>query len=179
MAFDKVNYKNLPKQQGYKIDLSKLDMDSYQLYSDDSVATPGVVRAFGGNEFHITYKQADPGHTIPWHLHSPTNYQVALPITGEFKWFYKDNSGNERSTTIGAGEMAYLPPGAYNKLEVVGDERHEAFVVERESGVPRIEHLIGDDENVYDPWEDPVWGLWLDTYRGKEWVVDENAVTRY
>lgn len=175
-----IDHSHLPRQQGFKIDTAKLDLDSYTLQPGGAdVPQVRVARAFGGNDYHVTYKEADPGYGLPWHLHSPTNYQLGIPIQGAYEWHYVDNDGKEHSAEIGPGEIAFLPPGAHNKLEVVGDETHKAFVIENEAGVPRIENIIGETKNYYDPWNDPVWGLWYDTYRGKVWEMDENAVTRY
>lgn len=178
---DEIHFENFANQQGFVIDTEKVDLDSYSLSTDEEEQDeqPNIVRVFGSNDYHLTYKEAEPGHEIDWHLHSPSMYQVGIPIQGEYKWYYKDEDGEEHSTVIGPGEVAYLPPGAYNKLEVVGDETHKAFVIEKEVGVPRVEHLVGDADDVYDPWNDPVWGLWLDTYRGEVWEKDDDAVREF
>lgn len=179
MSLD-INYGNLPKQQGYIVDIEKLDFDAYKLHPDEDFPSPRAVRVFGGNDFHIGWnRECEPGTIIPWHIHSPSQYQVAIVLKGRIKWSYKDNEGEEHSVEFGADELAYLPPGAHNQVEVVGDEPADFIFIEKETGVPRLEHLVGDSESTYDPWNDPVWGLWLDTYRGKVWDIDENAVREY
>lgn len=175
-----VNYQNLPKQQGYVIDISKLDFESYDLHPDQDIKTPNAVRAFGSNDFHIGWnRDCEPGTIIPWHAHTPSQYQVGIVLKGKIKWSYKDNDGEEHSVVFGEDEIAYLPAGAVNQVEVVGDEPADFLFIEKETGVPRLEHLVGESDSAYDPWEDPVWGLWLDNYRGEVWEIDEDAVKEF
>lgn len=180
MDRENLNFEYFAKQEGFKIDPEKLDYDAYKLYPDDEeIPQRRSARAFGSNDIHISWAYANPGDVWPWHTHSPGHYQIAIVITGEAIWYYVDNDGEEHSTHVSAGELVYLPPGAHNKIEVVGDEEYTVAIIERENGIQRIEQLFSDEDDVYDPWNDPEWGLWLDTLRGEVAEIDENAVSRW
>lgn len=174
------NFEYFAKQEGFKIDPERLDFDAYKLHPEEATGPQrDSVRAFGSNDFHVSWAHADPGVVWPRHTHSPGHYQLAIVISGEAIWYYIGNDGSEHSVTVSAGELLYLPPGAHNKIEVVGDEQYTVAIIERENGIQRIEQIVDDPDTVYDPWNDPEWGLWLDTLRGDVHEIDENAVTRW
>lgn len=182
-----INFANLPPQQGYKIDYRKLQ--SYDLHPDGVESydlgegqpmMDVLSRPLGTNDFHISYIEGEPGSAIPWHTHTPIMQQAYIPIAGRVRVSYKDNDGEVHSTEAEQGEMAYLPAGAHNKIEAVGEERLEMLVVERETLVGRVEQLLEDgSEGVYDPQEDPTYGLEIDSLRGEALHVDEASTEPY
>lgn len=180
-----INFTNLPPQEGFKIDVAKLggydlhpEGEEYE-HDDDEPRFDIVTRPFGSNEFHIAYIEGEPGATIPWHTHTPIMYQTYMPLQGQVEVSYKDHDGEVRSTVAGPKEVVYLPPGAHNKIKAVGDERLNMYVIERETLITRVEHLVGDAAGLYDPKNDPEYGLEIDTLRGHVYEVEEDAVERY
>jgi quercetin dioxygenase-like cupin family protein len=107
------------------------------------------------NDVITTWTEGEPGATIPWHSHSPEMYQVLVNIEGRCRWYYRDNDGVERSIEGGPGEVIYLPAGAENKVEVVGDEHHVHVGILKRPRVHRLEHLFEGAEGLYDPREFP------------------------
>lgn len=182
----RIDFGNLPPQQGFLIDYKNLQ--SYDLHPDGvenyalSEGEPMfdvLSRPLGTNDFHISYIEGDPGQAIPWHTHTPIMQQAYVPLTGRVEVSYVDNDGETHSTEAGPGEMAYLPAGAHNKIKAIGDERLEMLVVERETLIGRVEQLLDDAEGVYDPKNDPSYGLEIDSLRGDPIQIDDESVTPY
>lgn len=180
-----INYQNLPPQEGYKIDVRKLEgFTVHPGNPPDEGPTPPrfLGRAFGSNDFHITYIEMEPGEMLPWHTHTPIMQQIYMPLKGRVKVSYVDNDGDEHDVEGGPYELIYLPPGAHNQIECVGDEDLHMQVVERETLITRVEHLINDNtdaDDVYDPKNDPKYGLEIDTLRGRVLEMQEGAVESY
>lgn len=181
-----INYQNLPPQKGYKIDVRELE--AFTVHPEDGrdpdepKPPKFLSRAFGSNEFHITYIEAEPGEMLPWHTHTPIMQQIYMPLKGRVRISYKDNDGEEHHVEGGPYELIYLPPGAHNQIEAVGDEDLHMQVIERETLITRVEHLIDDDtgvDDVYDPKEDPKYGLEIDTLRGRVLEIQDQAVEPY
>ena len=181
-----INFKNLPPQEGFKIDYRKLGgydlhpdgVEGYDLSGDEPMMDIAT-RPLGTNEFHISYTDGEPGAAIPWHTHTPNMHQTYIPLEGEVRVNYKDNDGEVCSTEAEPGEMVYLPAGAHNKIEVIGDTRLRMLVVERETLITRVEHLVGEAKGLYDPKNDPEYGLEIDSLRGEVIQQDDEAVEPY
>lgn len=181
-----INFKNLPHQEGFKVDLSKIgsydlhpDEDDYELKDAGEPVISKSGRAFGSNDMHVSWIEGEPGEAIPWHTHTPIMYQLYVPFQGRVAVNYKDNDGEPHRTEAGPEELVYLPPGAHNKIELIGDEDVKLMVIEYETLITRVEHLVGDSKGIYDPKEDPYYALELDTLRGRVLELDEHCVTRY
>ena len=170
-----INFANLPPQQGYTVDLDAVR--GYDVGTAASDAPPEVnAFPFSSNDLRIRYREREPGSVIDWHTHDPNVYQVYVPLEGEMKLKYRDNDGDEHATTVGPGELAYLPPGAHNRLEWNGDDRARMLSVEPTSTVSRIERVADPTEP--GPGDRP-YTLDLDTLRGDVESLDEDAVTPY
>jgi len=180
-----INFANLPPQEGFKIDVSKLggyslhpEDEEYELAGDEPEFDI-VTRPFGSNEFHVAYIEGEPGSAIPWHTHTPIMYQTYMPLQGRVEVSYKDHDGETHSIEAGPDEIVYLPAGAHNKIKAVGDKRVKMYVIERETLITRIEHLVGESEGIYDPVKDPEYGLEIDSLRGHVLEQDEDAIEPY
>lgn len=182
-----INFQNLPPQEGFVIDTEKLgsyslhpeDAGEYEHMEDGMPVISKSGRAFGSNDMHISWIEGNPGEGIPWHTHTPIMYQLYIPFQGRVAVNYKDNDGETHRTETDPGEIVYLPPGAHNKIELIGDEYVNLMVIEYETLITRVEHLVGDSEGLYDPKEDPYYALELDTLRGNVLEMDEDCVERY
>lgn len=180
-----INYQNLPPQEGFKIDVGQLggydlhpEGEEYE-HDDDEPRFEVTTRPFASNDYHIAYLEGDPGATIPWHTHTPIMYQTYIPLQGRVEVSYRDNDGEVHTTEAEPDEIVYLPAGAHNRVRAVGDERVRVYVIERETLIPRVEHLVGDAAGLYDPKNDPEHGLEIDSLRGNVLEVDDAAVERY
>lgn len=177
-----INFENLPPQQGFKIDVRKLG--GYTLV-DEATETEEepmmdlVTRPLGTNDFHVAYIEGEPGQALAWHTHTPIMHQAYLPLAGRVEVSYRDHDGEAHSVEAGPNEIIYLPAGAHNKVKVVGEERLRLYVIERETLIPRVEQLVGDSDGLYDPKEDPEYGLEIDTLRGRVLQRDEEAAQPY
>jgi quercetin dioxygenase-like cupin family protein len=150
------NYSMLPTQQAYKIDIDNSPVIAEAGDVNEEEVTPMEIRStILTNDCITTWTQGEPNDVIPWHSHSPEMYQVLVNIDGRCRWHYKGNDGQEKSIVGGPGDIIYLPAGAENKVEVVGDEPHTHIGFLKRPRVPRVEHLYGDTEDLYDPREFP------------------------
>ncbi|MFB6311660.1 MAG: cupin domain-containing protein [Salinirussus sp.] len=181
-----IKQEHLGLLQGFKIDLDALaGSHHHDKYEDESQRPDDPIPhvqtyAFQANEFDLGYVEADPGETIAWHNHAPALYQIYIPLEGRVRMTYIDSEGNERSGEGERGDLLYLPPGATNKMEVVGDETLKILAVERGVGVKRVDQILeeyADDE--YDPFSDPDTALSIDTLRGEVRELNETAVEEY
>jgi len=172
-----IDYSVLPKQKAYRIDVNEAPIIDESGDMDEGDEGAAAIRSpILTNDNIITWTTGNPGDVIPWHTHSPEMYQILINIEGRCVWHYKDNEGNEQSIEGGPGDIIYLPAGAENKVEVVGDEPHTHIGVLRRPRVPRIEQLIGDAEGVYDHREFPA-AFVYDDMNDKVVHMDENAVS--
>lgn len=177
-----INFGNLPPQEGFTIDVRALD--GYDLHPEGETYEHAgeeppfdvVTRPLGTNEFHLAYIEGDPGDAIPWHTHTPIMHQAYIPLEGRIEVSYRDNDGEVHSVEAEPDEIVYLPAGAHNKIKAVGEGRVRMLVVERETLIPRVEQLVGESEGLYDPQEDPEYGLEIDTLRGRVLQREEGAV---
>jgi mannose-6-phosphate isomerase-like protein (cupin superfamily) len=183
-----INLSNLPPQEGFTVELPKLagfraHPDEDEVETDEgSLPQPSLMsRAFGSNDFHITYLEMEPGEGLPWHTHAPIMYQVYVILQGTFQVQFKDNDGEIHTSRTSADEekLVYLPPGAHNRIESVGDEPLRMLSIKKETMLPRVEQLLEDDGGAYDPWSDPKYGLEIDTLRGRVLQKQDGAVEEY
>ena len=183
-----LNFSNLPPQEGFTIDLKKLrgfdaNPNAEEFETEDGVMRqPSVLtRAFGSNDIHITYLEFEPGEGIPWHTHHPDMYQVYVILEGTLKISFKDRNQEVHTTEVHADEekLVYLPPGAHNQIENPGDETLRVLSTKKETRLPRVDYLVDDAEDAYDPYEDPEYGLEIDTMRGKVLRKQDEAVESY
>jgi mannose-6-phosphate isomerase-like protein (cupin superfamily) len=171
-----VDYENLPKQVGYRIDLEKTRGNHHKAVGEEPEFDI-TQRVFGSNEFDIAYIEGPPGRGFAWHNHAPTLYQVYIPMSGEVEILFKGNDGKTKEMTANKGQMLYLPPGARNKVRAVGEEPLELLVVGRELKITRVDQVIDESsDEVYNPHDDPEYLLNLDPLRGTVVDMDERAV---
>ena len=169
MVADK-NYAVLPKQEPHVVK----GPDSPVLLEGEGSDTQEIRSVMFTDDLMVTWTTGEPGDVIPWHSHMPGMYQILTTIEGECIWHYKDNNGEKQSIHAGPGDVVFLPGGAENKVEVIGDDPHTHIGTFPRLRVPRIEHLVSETAGVYDPKEMPV-GLWYDTMRDKIVKKDDNA----
>ncbi len=151
-----IDHSALPEQKAYRVSVDKAPVIDESGDMDDEDVGAQVIRApILTNDNIITWTTGSPGDVIPWHNHSPEMYQILINTEGRCVWHYKDNDGNKQSIEGGPGDIIYLPAGAENKVEVVGDEPHTHIGVLHRPRVPRVEQLVGQTEGVYDHREFP------------------------
>lgn len=181
-----IKHEHLGLLRGFKIDLDKLAGSHHEdKYEDDSQRPDEPIPqvqtyAFQANEFDLGYVEANPGETIAWHNHAPNLYQLYIPLQGRVRMSYLNSEGEERVGEAEPGELLYLPPGATNRVEAIGDETLKILAVERGVGVKRVDQILeeyADDE--YDPFTDPDTALSIDTLRGEVRELNEEAVSEY
>lgn len=173
------NYWALPEQRAFAVDTSKSPVVAEASEAgQDGDGDPMTIRSTVlTNDAITTWTSGGPGATIPWHSHSPEMYQILVNVEGRCVWHYKDNEGNERSIEGGPGDVIYLPCGAENKVEVVGDEHHSHVGFLKRPRVPRIEHLYGETDDLYDHREFPA-ALVYDDMNDSVVRMDEDAVSQ-
>ena len=107
----------LPKQQAFKVHAP----DAPTLVEGVGTDLQTVHSVMLTNDMYVTWTTGEPGDSFPIHSHMPEMYQILTTIKGECVWYYKDNDGEEQSIEAGPGDVVYLPGGAENRVEVVGD----------------------------------------------------------
>ncbi|WP_313691820.1 cupin domain-containing protein [Halorarum halobium] len=149
------NYAALPRQKPFKVKATASPTVAEAGETADGDPHMTIYSTVLTNDFISTWTTGEPGATIPWHSHSPEMYQVLFNVEGRCRWHYKDNDGTERSIDGNPGEVIYLPAGAENRVEVIGDEQHTHIGALKRPRVPRLEHLMGETEGLYDHTEFP------------------------
>jgi len=168
-----IDYSALPKQRAYNV--SALDVSPIEQISQKSEQSIQDIRPImATNDVNLTWTTGEPGDVIPWHTHVPSVYQMLVTTEGRCVWYYKDNNGDEQSIEAGPGDVVYLPGGAANKVEVVGDEHHTHIGVYPKTPLPRVEQQLGIGGAVYDP-KSIKYGLWYDNVRDEVVTKDESA----
>jgi hypothetical protein len=106
-------------------------------------------------------------------------YQILVTLEGQRRFHWKDNEGNAKSIDAGPGDVVYLPGGAENKMEVIGDEPHTLLGIYPKTPVTRVEQLVGEhrEQGIYDPKEDIPVGLWYDNVRDEVVQKDDRVVS--
>lgn len=169
------NYAALPKQRPIKVNAFEAPEVGEAGALEEGMSAQTIRSTILTNDAIVTWTDGDPGDVIPWHSHSPEMYQVLVNIEGRCRWDYKDNSGNVKSVEGGPGEVIYLPAGAENRVEVIGDEHHTHLGFLKRPRVPRIEHLIGETEGLYDHKKFPA-GLVYDDMNDRIVRKDDSAI---
>lgn len=133
------DYGVLPKQQAFKVHAPDAP-DLVEGVGDNLKTVHSVMLT---NDIYVTWTTGQPGDVFPVHSHMPEMYQILTTIKGRCVWYYKDNEGNEQSIEAGPGDVVYLPGGAENRVEVIGDEEHIHIGSYPRVRVPRVEQLTG------------------------------------
>lgn len=179
------NYQNLPAPQGYVIDLEKMELWDYRSKSDDpDEPAPRLNLAFNTPTMDIWLVEIPSGLMLPWHTHEPHTSQVYWLLQGEIKVNYKDSKGEPHSYVGKANdeELIFLPAGAHNQIESVGDETLRFLSIKEGGGAVngRLDHIFGDVDKHYDPNVDPLpAGLDILPTRGKVLEKQDDIVTEY
>ena len=180
-----INYENLPAPIGFAINVDELDLWEYDRDPEDpDQSTPRFNFAFSTPTLDVVLVELPSGTTMPWHTHEPHTAQVYWLLDGQVRANYKDNEGEVHSYEADAADeqLIYLPAGAYNQIESIGDETLR-FLSFKEGGGEingRLEHLFGDTSQHYDPEENNLSpGLDIIPTRGHIFDKQENAIEKY
>ncbi|MFC7057113.1 hypothetical protein [Halovenus salina] len=68
-----------------------------------------------------------------------------LCLDGRAKYTLEREDGSHQTLVVEPMEFVYVPGGARNKIEVVGDQTHRSLSVARAASVARLEALDGSD----------------------------------
>jgi len=178
-----INFENFLPQEGYKIDVR--DVEGIDLYSEmadpESLGEEGesspefTAHLFRSNDFNISYMEGEPGSILDWHTHPPEEYQINFTVAGRIEVSYRTGDGEVHTVEAGPEELVYLPPGAQNKIKVVGDEPARVYVVYRQIVVQQVEQMVGDADQHTET--NPA--LEIDTLRGIVHAIQDGAVEEY
>lgn len=165
---EKLAYTHLPEQKMYKVRAEEVN-------SVEQVE--GQVRTrplFTTNELVLLYFEIEPSGIIDWHTHVPDMDEISMCLEGRAKYTLEREDGSYQTIEIGPMEFVYLPGGARNKVEAVGDRTHCGMVVHQFTSVARLENLkdfTSNDES------DSSMALWIDRKRDEVVTKDDNAVS--
>lgn len=177
------NYENLPAPMGFTIDVNELDLWN-ENPGDQEGDGAQLGYAFRSDSMDVVYGEMSPGTKLPWHTHEPHTSQLYWILEGTLKTNYKDNEGRSHSVTASADEqrLVFLPAGAHNQLESVGDSVLRFLSIKDMGGTirGRLEHFVGDTAEHYDPKADPQTpGLDILPRRGEVFDMDEDATEEW
>lgn len=165
---EKLASTHLPEQKMYKIRAEK---------ASSVEQVEGEVRTrplFTTNELVLLYFEIEPSGMIDWHTHVPDMDEVSMGLEGRARYTLEREDGSYQSIEIGPMEFAYMPGGARNKIEAVGDQTHKGIVVHKSTSVARLENLEDFMPADGDDW--PM-ALWIDRLRDEVVAKDEDAVS--
>jgi quercetin dioxygenase-like cupin family protein len=165
------DYSVLPKQQAFKVHAP----DAPTLVEGVGTDLQTVHSVMLTNDMHVTWTTGEPGDSFPLHSHMPEMYQILTTIKGECIWYYKDNDDEEQSIKAGPGDVVYLPGGAENRVEVVGDEEHIHIGSYPRVRVPRVEQLTGIVPSQLEDPKDFAVGVDFDNVRDEYHERDESC----
>lgn len=168
-----IDYSALPRQRAYSVDI-----DACPLFGDPSGGEDWSQQfkvPMQTSDLTVAWSTGEPGDVVDWHTHMPTVYEILVPLRGRAIWHFRDNDGAEKRIEAGQGEMVYLPAGAENKMEVVGDEPLELLSIFPNESITRVGQLLGGVDRV-DP-EGRSIGLWFDDRRDEVVSKRDEAVT--
>ncbi|WP_092701824.1 cupin domain-containing protein [Halovenus aranensis] len=131
-------FAHLPEQTMYKIQTARAKGAD----ADDVAHPPQTIRT---NEFRCLYFELHPDEQLDWHTHTPGLDEVNLCLAGRAKYTMEREDGCHQTLVIEPMEFVYVPGGARNKIEVVGDQTHRSLSVARAVSVARLEALEGSD----------------------------------
>lgn len=180
-----VNYQNLPAPLGFSIDLEALDLwDYWPESADRDGPSPRLNLAFTTPTVDVWLVEMPPDTALPWHTHEPHTSQVYWLLQGRIRTNYRDNDGERHSYEADAEdeELVYLPAGAHNQIESVGEDPLRFLAVKEGGGTinGRLEHLFDDPSKHYDPDSDPLSpGLDIVPTRGHVFDSQDDALEEY
>ncbi len=131
---EELAHTHLPEQMMYKIQTA----DAEGADTDDVQHPPQTIRT---NEIRCLYFELKPDEKIDWHTHVPDLDEVNLCLEGRAKYTMEREDGSHQTLEIGPMEFVYVPGGARNKIEVVGDQPHKSLSVAKFDSVARLEAL--------------------------------------
>lgn len=179
-----INFENLPAPRGFVIDVGEADLWNYREKESEDDEPTQLKSLFGSDSFQVVYLEMPPGEVLPWHTHEPHTAQLYWILEGTILTKFKDNDGEVHSVEASGEdeELVYIPAGAHNEQENVGDETARFLSFKSHGGTVngRIEHLVGDPDEHYDPDTDkqpPA--LDLLPRRGHIFNLDEDTVTEW
>lgn len=163
------DYSALPKQQPLKVSLERTPgMDD-----DGFVAKHPVIT----NNWVFSHGQGEPGYSSVWHTHMPEMHQIAYTLEGTIRWRFKNNDGEEERFDLHAGEVAYIPGGMENKIEVVGDQTGSVVLTYPHMQVMGVEQLFTNTDSSRDDGAHlDITGLWYDTARDEIAYKNDDAL---
>ncbi|WP_267162848.1 cupin domain-containing protein [Halovenus salina] len=135
---EELAYSQLPEQTMYKIQTAQADGAD----ADDVAHPPQTIRT---NELRCLYFELRPDEKLDWHTHTPGLDEVNLCLDGRAKYTLEREDGSHQTLVVEPMEFVYVPGGARNKIEVVGDQTHRSLSVARAASVARLEALDGSD----------------------------------
>lgn len=167
---EELAHTNLPEQMMYKIQTAGAEGAD----ADDIHHPPQTIRT---NEFRCLYFELEPDETIDWHTHVPDLDEVNLCLEGRAKYTLEREDGSYQTLKIGPMEFVYVPGGARNEIEVVGDQTHRSLSVAKFVSVARLEALEGKPEHAAP--EDTDWpdSLFVDRKRNEVVAKNEDLVS--
>jgi len=166
---------------GFAVNLEELDLLAYEDDADENASKFGF--AFSTPTLDVVVVELPPGKTMPWHTHEPHTAQVYWLLEGTVRVNYKDNEGEVHSYESNAADeqLVYLPAGAHNQIESVGDETLRLLSFKEGGGEinGRLEHLFGDLSDHYSPDDTVTPGLDIVPTRGHVFDKQDGAVEEY
>ncbi len=163
---EKLAATHLPEQKMFKVCAE--DASSVEQVEGEVRTRP----LFTTNELVLLYFEMEPSGMIDWHTHVPDMDEVSMGLEGRARYTLERADGSHQSIEIGPMEFAYLPGGARNKIEAVGDRPHKGIVVHKSTSVARLESLEDSTEG-----SDWPMALWIDRLRDEVVTKDEDAVS--
>jgi mannose-6-phosphate isomerase-like protein (cupin superfamily) len=179
------NFENLPAPMGFAVAINELDTFDYWPDADEREQdSPQLAAAMRAGTVDIVFVEMPVGTVLPWHTHEPHTSQIYWVLNGELRTNYKDNDGEKHSIEVSAEDqkLVYLPAGAHNQLESIGDETLRVLSIKENGGTVRgrLEHYVGDTDKHYDPKAISVEaGIDLDPRRGEVFEKQDGAVEEW
>ncbi|MDZ5812901.1 hypothetical protein U4E84_16295 [Halorubrum sp. AD140] len=168
---EELAHTHLPEQTMYKIQTAGAEGAD----ADDIQHPPQTIRT---NELRCLYFELEPDETIDWHTHVPDLDEVNLCLEGRAKYTLEREDGSYQTLEIGPMEFVYVPGGARNKIEVVGDQTHRSLSVAKSVSVARLEALEGKTEQAAPGDTDWPDSLFVDRKRDEIVAKNENLVSK-
>ncbi|MFC7189987.1 cupin domain-containing protein [Halocatena marina] len=165
---ERLSHAHLPEQKMYKVRAEE---------ASSVEQVEGQVRAyplFTTNDLVLLYFEMGPSGMIDWHTHVPNMDEVSMCLEGRARYTLEREDGSHQTIEVGPMEFVYLPGGARNKIETVGEQVHKGMVIHRPVSVARLENLEDFTPSDGDDW--PM-ALWIDRKRDEVLEKDEDAVS--
>lgn len=178
-----LNYENLPAPMGFTIDVNEVDLWDYNQDAEPGEG-PQLAYAFRSDSLDVIYGEMPSGTKLPWHTHEPHTSQLYWVLEGTLRTNYKDENGEQHTVEASADDerLIFLPAGAHNQLESVGDSTLRFLSMKDMGGTVRgrLEHYVGDQSEHYDPKNDlKTPGLDILPRRGHVFEKDDEATEEW